>query len=73
MSGLKVYYDLMSQPSRAVVLFLKRNKIAFEAKAVALRKGKLCSNTCFATLLLWQCEYECLFYPALFIYALCIE
>lgn len=39
MAGLKVYYDLMSQPSRAVVLFLKANNIPFVDKAVALRKG----------------------------------
>lgn len=38
--GLKVYYDLMSQPSRAVVLFLKANNIPFTPKPVALRKGE---------------------------------
>jgi len=38
--GLKVYYDLMSQPSRAVILFLKANKIPFTPKPVALRKGE---------------------------------
>lgn len=37
--GLKVYYDLMSQPSRAVILFLKANRIPFTPKPVALRKG----------------------------------
>jgi len=37
---LKYYYDLMSQPSRAVYIFLKANNISFEAKPVALRKGK---------------------------------
>jgi len=36
---LKYYYDLMSQPSRAVYIFLKANGIAFEAKPIALRKG----------------------------------
>jgi glutathione S-transferase len=40
MSGLQVFFDLMSQPSRAVVLFLKVNKIPFDAKPVALRKGE---------------------------------
>jgi len=39
-AGLRVYYDLMSQPSRAVYLFLKANKIPFTSKPVALRKGE---------------------------------
>ncbi|XP_050410538.2 glutathione S-transferase theta-1 [Patella vulgata] len=38
--SLKFYYDLMSQPSRAVYIFLKANKIPFEDKPVALRKGE---------------------------------
>lgn len=38
--ALKYYYDLMSQPSRAIYIFLKANKINFEAKPVALRKGR---------------------------------
>ena len=37
--ALKYYFDLMSQPSRAVYIFLKANNIKFEAKPVALRKG----------------------------------
>ena len=41
MSGLKFYYDLMSQPSRAVFLFLKATDIPFIAHKVALRKRKL--------------------------------
>lgn len=40
MAGLKVYFDLMSQPSRAVVLFLKANKLQFTPKPIALRKGE---------------------------------
>jgi glutathione S-transferase len=40
MSGLRVFFDLLSQPSRAVYIFLKVNKIPFEAKQVALRKGE---------------------------------
>jgi len=39
-AGLRVYYDLMSQPSRAVYIFLKANKIPFNSKPVALRKGE---------------------------------
>ncbi|XP_069108032.1 glutathione S-transferase theta-1-like [Argopecten irradians] len=37
---LTVYYDLMSQPSRAVYIFLKINDIPFNAKPVALRKDE---------------------------------
>ncbi|KAK7443722.1 hypothetical protein BaRGS_00040446 [Batillaria attramentaria] len=40
MAQLKYYYDLMSQPSRALYMFLKLNKIPFEEKPVALRKGE---------------------------------
>ncbi|XP_046351435.2 glutathione S-transferase theta-3-like isoform X1 [Haliotis rufescens] len=38
--ALKVYYDLMSRPSRAVYMFLKLNKIPSEDKVLALRKGE---------------------------------
>uniref|UniRef100_K1QWE7 Glutathione S-transferase theta-1 n=1 Tax=Magallana gigas TaxID=29159 RepID=K1QWE7_MAGGI len=40
MSKLKLYYDLMSQPSRALYMFVKLNRIPFEDKAVALRSGE---------------------------------
>ncbi|GAV01961.1 hypothetical protein RvY_12586 [Ramazzottius varieornatus] len=36
--ALKVYYDLMSQPSRAVYIFLRCNSIPFSEQPVALRK-----------------------------------
>ncbi|KAJ3644976.1 hypothetical protein Zmor_022672 [Zophobas morio] len=36
---LKLYFDFLSQPSRALYIFLKINKIPFEACQVALRKG----------------------------------
>ena len=39
MAELNVYFDLMSQPSRAVVMFLKINGIPFTEKKVELRKG----------------------------------
>jgi len=39
MAGLRFYYDLMSQPSRAVFLFLKATDIPFIAHKVAMRKG----------------------------------
>lgn len=41
MSGLKVFANLMSQPSRAVVLFLKANNIPHELKTVELKKGSV--------------------------------
>ncbi len=35
---LTYYYDLMSQPCRAVYIFLKMTGIPFQAKEIALRK-----------------------------------
>lgn len=37
---LKLYYDLMSQPSRALYMFLRATKIPYEDCPVALRKGE---------------------------------
>lgn len=37
MPTLKLYYDLMSQPSRALYIILKKTNIPFEACPVALR------------------------------------
>lgn len=36
----KFYYDLMSQPSRALYIYLNLSKIPYEGVPVALRKGK---------------------------------
>jgi len=44
MAGLKFYYDLMSQPSRAVFLFLKATNIPFIGHKVALRRGASTQN-----------------------------
>jgi glutathione S-transferase len=38
--ALKLYYDAMSQPSRALLLFIRANSIPCEEIAVALRKGE---------------------------------
>lgn len=41
MSGpIKFYFDFLSQPSRAIYIFLKTAKIPFEPVPVALRNGK---------------------------------
>ncbi|XP_076272573.1 glutathione S-transferase theta-1-like [Rhynchophorus ferrugineus] len=40
MATLKYYFDLMSQPSRALYVILKLTKIPFEPCPVALRKGE---------------------------------
>ncbi|KAK2185917.1 hypothetical protein NP493_217g04018 [Ridgeia piscesae] len=40
MAALKLYFDPMSQPSRAVLLFLKANSIPFIEKQITLRKGE---------------------------------
>uniref|UniRef100_U5EXP6 glutathione transferase n=1 Tax=Corethrella appendiculata TaxID=1370023 RepID=U5EXP6_9DIPT len=40
MSKLKFYYDLLSQPSRGLYIFLNLTKIPHENKSVALRKAE---------------------------------
>lgn len=48
--ALKLYYDLVSQPCRAVFIFLKVNNIPFDAKHVILQKSRNFSNisrSCF--------------------------
>ncbi len=37
---LKLYYDLMSQPARALYMFLKLNKIPHELCPVSIGKGE---------------------------------
>lgn len=44
MTTLKYYFDLMSQPSRALYVILKLTKIPFEPCPVALRKGNTCKQ-----------------------------
>ncbi|XP_077097831.1 glutathione S-transferase theta-1-like [Siphateles boraxobius] len=38
--AVKVYLDLMSQPCRAVLIFLKNNKIPHTVEHIAIRKGQ---------------------------------
>lgn len=40
--ALKLYFDLMSQPSRSLYILLKFIKYDFDPKPVNLRVGKLC-------------------------------
>lgn len=37
---IKFYNDLMSQPARALYIFLKLTKIPYENCPIAIRKGK---------------------------------
>jgi glutathione S-transferase len=37
---IRFYFDLLSQPSRALYIFMRLNNVPFEAKSVALRKGE---------------------------------
>ncbi|XP_008566797.1 PREDICTED: glutathione S-transferase theta-2B-like isoform X2 [Galeopterus variegatus] len=43
--GLELYLDLMSQPSRAVYIFAKKNGIPFELRTVEVLKGPLHPQT----------------------------
>lgn len=45
MAPMKLYYDLMSQPSRALYIFLKKANIPFDDHQIALRKGSLTDFT----------------------------
>ena len=37
---LKLYVDMMSQPCRALVMFMKLSGISFNVVPIAIRKGK---------------------------------
>ena len=39
MPELRVFYDLISQPCRAVVLFLEANKIPYESVLISFEEG----------------------------------
>lgn len=40
MGKLKLYYDLLSQPSRVLYIFMRKNEIPFEPKLLNLIQGK---------------------------------
>ena len=41
MASLKVFVDMMSQPSRSVVMLLKANNVPFTLKLINIAKGDL--------------------------------
>ena len=41
MPELRIFYDLLSQPCRAVILFLEANKIPYETVVISLVEGKV--------------------------------
>ena len=45
MSELRLIYDLISQPCRAVVMFLEANKIPYESVVITLTKGTSVSQS----------------------------
>ena len=45
MPELRIFYDLLSQPSRAVILFLEMNKIPYESVLINLRGGSLLNSS----------------------------
>ncbi|XP_065882289.1 uncharacterized protein [Dysidea avara] len=44
MPELRIFYDLLSQPCRAVVLFLEANKIPYESVVISLAEGAHMKN-----------------------------
>jgi len=49
---LEFYYDLLSQPCRALYVFMKTAGVDFESKTIELTKGKTCRLT--AELKVWN-------------------
>jgi glutathione S-transferase len=43
---LKFYGNLLSQPSRAIFIFLKANQIPYEFKFIDMAKGMLLNTGC---------------------------
>jgi glutathione S-transferase len=43
---LKLYGNLLSQPCRAIFIFLKANQIPYEFKFINMAKGMLLSTGC---------------------------
>lgn len=41
---LKLYFDLVSQPARALFMFLKLNNIPFEPCRISIKDGKYVSS-----------------------------
>uniref|UniRef100_A0A672K5B8 Glutathione S-transferase theta 2 n=1 Tax=Sinocyclocheilus grahami TaxID=75366 RepID=A0A672K5B8_SINGR len=48
--AVKAYLDLLSQPCRALLIFIKHNKIPHTVELIALRKGEQHCCECFTKL-----------------------
>lgn len=55
---IKFYYDLMSQPSRALYIFLKLSKIPTDFNPIALRTGKFSVKILFQANILKIQDYN---------------
>ena len=49
MPELRMFYDLVSQPCRAVVMFLDANKIPYESAVIKIAEGD-CSHYAYTDL-----------------------
>ena len=63
MASLKVFADMMSQPSRSVILLLKANKIPFKTTIIDIAKGNLLTlySMTFVWLISNQSQYSILY------------
>ena len=43
--NVKIFFDLYSQPCRAVLLFLQVNKVPYEPVSLDLCNGKMCGSS----------------------------
>lgn len=63
-TGLKVFYDSFSQPSRAVLLLLHANNVKYEPRMIKIAKGKQCLLACVVCRANTLCWHDESFSPA---------